>query len=246
MAEQKFKKLRAAGDWGGHAANVLTFITTNWSATLAAILGIGTWLNKRAWGVVMTPAVEAGIVVFLAVLWTVIGLTVLFDRRKPRKVQTHLDYRYGLTFEGAVPQFIAADAGVPQAGCLGIGIQVRNFSPGPIGFTIEAADFRLGNRATKKYKANSISGYMARGAGRTNNTGPFESKEIKDFYGAGLIEGTADVTYTYGPPEEPPRRRLKISLEIAVFIPKDGIVKPEQGHMLGFNSNIVSEIDTAI
>jgi hypothetical protein len=244
--KNNYPRLRAMGEWGGHLANVLTFLTTNWVVSLSALFGIATGLNDWLRALVVQPAVYVSAAAFLIMLWTIIGLTVLVDRRRPRKVQTHLDYRYGLTFEGAAPQFIPADSGVPQAGCLAIGVQMRNFSPGPIHYRIEASDVRLGNRAVPKYKANSVTGYMARGSGRTSTTGLFESKEIKEFYGAGLVEGTADFSYTYGPPDGPPIRRLKISLEISIHLPKDGVLKSELPHKLGFNCNILSEEDEPI
>ncbi|HTC84972.1 MAG TPA: hypothetical protein VK683_11485 [Rhizomicrobium sp.] len=244
--DNKFKWLRSFGAWGGHAATVLTFLTTNWGLTLATILAVGTWLNKWAWGLVVTPAIYASAGVFLFVLWTIVGLTYLFDRRRPREIRAHLDYRYGLTFEGFGPQFISSDAGVPQAGCVGFSTQIRNFTPGPIKYSLEAADIRIDNRANPKYKANTTKGYMARGGGKTVSPGHYPAKEIKDFYGAGAVEGTADIAITYGPPDGPPIRRLKISLEFAISIPTDGILNPLLGHQLGWSYNIVSEEDEPI
>jgi hypothetical protein len=245
-ANQKFKWLRSLGDWGGHAADLLAFFSTNWQFTLATILAVGTGLNHWAWGLAVTPAVYASVGVFLAILWTVVGLTYLFDRRKPRQITAHLDYRYGLTFVRIVPQFIASDSGFPQAGCVAFGVELCNYSPGPIYYRVEAVDMRLSGRTTPKYKANAVYGYMARGAGRTSTPVSFEAKEIKDFYGAGITEGTADVSITYGPPDQAPIRRLKISVELSIALPIDGKLSGEPGHQLGFNFNIASEEDVEI
>jgi len=246
MAQEKFPKLRAMGDLGGHAANVLTFLTTNWGATLATIIAAGTWLNKWAWGIALTPAVYASAGVFLFVLWTIIGLTYLYDRRKPRKVQTHLDYRYGLTFEGFGPNYMSADAGFPDAGALQFVIQVRNYSPGPIQYFLESCDIRLDSRASPKYEPGKVRGYMARGSGRSARTGAFKPDMLKEFYAKGVIDGTADFSFTYGAPDEPPQRRLKISLNIHISVPPDGIVDPVNGHPFGYSDSIISEKDEPI
>jgi hypothetical protein len=77
---------------------------------------------------IQKPEVQFGAMVFLFLLWTWIGLTVLFDRKGPRTTTPHHDYRYGLTFEGIAPFYQPQAAG----GSLGFGVQLRNFSSGPL------------------------------------------------------------------------------------------------------------------
>ncbi len=243
MAEN-YPRLRATGEWGGHFANLLTFLTTNWPVTLASVIAVGTGLNRWLWGVALTPAVYASAGVFLFVLWTVIGLTVLYDRRRPRKIQAHLDYRYGLTFEGFHPAFHAPNSGVPNAGELAFMIQIRNFSPGPIRYQLETLDIRLGTLASPKYGKTIIEGYMARGAGRTSNGDPFTAATVASLFGQGLINGTADFSILYGPPDGNALRRLKISLEIGIGIPTGGISGPN--NPIVWSDKILSEVDDAI
>lgn len=243
---QRFKWLRGLGDFGGKVADLLTLLMTNWQLVLSALIalaagGLG-WL--RAF--VSNPITLTIAGVFLAALWTTIGLLFLVDRRKPRLVQTHQDYRYGLTFEGLTPNFIPANSGMPSAGGLQLALNIRNFSPGPVKYSLEAVDIRLGSRTTQKYKANDISGNMARGAGRQSRPHGFEAKSLKEFYGAGVTKGTADFSITYGPVDGPAVRRLKISMEIYFVFPKDGAVGPEEGQQLGYSDNIVTEIEEDI
>ncbi len=84
---------------------------------------------------------------------------------------------------------------------------------------------------------------MSRGGGKNISPGPFEVNEIKDFYGAGIKEGTADIVIAYGPPDEKPTRRFTISIEFAISLPEDGVFHPELGQQLGYSYNIVSEND---
>jgi hypothetical protein len=159
---------------------------------------------------------------FLAALWTIVGMTVLYDRRRPRKVQTHLDYRYRLTFEGLIPLFNLTSAKVPNAGALGFAIRLRNFSPGPLDYYLESVDIRLGTRTIPKYRLNAITGYLARGALRQVSPGGFEREAIAEFYGRGATKGTVEFSVTYGPPDEPPVRRLKLSIEFTLALPEEG------------------------
>ena len=239
--ENNYPRLRALGDWGGHLANFLTFLTTNWPVTLSALFGVATGLNGWLRTFVAQPAVYISAGAFLFLLWTVIGLTTLIDRRRPRQVQTHLDYRYGLTFAGFAPNFLPTDSGMPHAGALQFAITVQNYCPGPIQYTLESCDIRVGTRAAPKYKENNITAFMARGSARISRPVGFEKGMIQEYFGAGTTEGTADFALTYGPPGEPPKRRLKISMSFGIVLPKDGVPGPKDP--LGWSDAILSEID---
>jgi hypothetical protein len=101
-------------------------------------------------------------------------------------------------------------------------------------------DVRLGTRSIPKYKANLLSGYMARGAGREARTSGFDYNDVKELYGKGEIRGTIDFSTTYGPPEEAPVRRLTVSIEFILSLPADGNGMPAYG------DNIIEEHDEPI
>jgi hypothetical protein len=81
-------------------------------------------------------------------------------------------------------------------------------------------------------------GFMPRGAGRTSSIRGFTRDQLKEFYNNedNPAKGTADITFTYGPPDGPPERRLRIRLEFYVIFMKDG-------EQLGWQDSIVSEKD---
>jgi hypothetical protein len=166
-----------------------------------------------------------------------VGVRVLLALDRPFRTQPHLDYRYGLTFEGLAPIFIPLNVKVSNPGSLSFAIHLRNFSPGPLDYQVESVDIRLGTRTIPKYKANSTTGYMARGSARVVRPPFFDADTLKEFHGKGDTKGTIDFAITYGPPDEPAVRRLKLGLEIVVSFPESGI----GDH--GWSDAIISEDD---
>jgi hypothetical protein len=225
--------LRGLGPVGGTAADALAFLTNNWVLTMSTIIAL--WAAFTEWAVafVQNPKVQTAALVFLFVLWTSIGITFLIDRRKPRVIKASQDYLYGLTFEGLFPAMGASfDKDDDE---LRFGLQLRNFSSGPIKYTVEDFDVRIGNRALPRLQKGALVGFMARGAGRTSHGAPFKRGDFKQLLGQ-LLEGTANFVITYGHPEQTPVRRLSISIGLYLQI-------PEGDNPIGFGANILQETD---
>jgi hypothetical protein len=199
---------------------------------------IGLWASFTDWAValIQNPKIQTAAIVFLVVLWTSIGITVLIDRRKPRVTKADQDYRYGLTFEGLMLHLLGTDFDKDDSE-LGFGIQLRNFSSGPIKYTVEDFDVRVGNRALPRVKKGALIGFMARGSGRTSNSGSFKRSDFSQVIGRRL-EGTANLLISYGHPERPPVRRMSISIALILEIPESGPI--------GFGANIIEESDQAL
>jgi hypothetical protein len=66
---------------------------------------------------------------------------------------------------------------------------------------------------------------------------------MAEFYGKGEIKGTADLSVTYGPPDGPPIRRLKIGIEMTMIFPDRGNVDAAKGVALAYSDNILLEED---
>lgn len=244
-ALQKF--LRGLGPLGSLVANLLSFLTTNWVVTMTTVVSIAAGLSDWAVEFVHRPGVQTCGIVFLVLLWTWVGLTVLIDRRRPRAISTHPDYRYGLVFEGFIPTFVPTNAGMPSPGGMLFSIQIRNFSPSPVKYVLESCDIRIGSRTHDKYEPNKISGYMARGSGRQARIGGFPPGTLNEFFGnEEPTKGTADFAVCYGPPDGPSVRRLKLSLDFLLVFPKDGAVNASEGQGLGYSDSIKSEVDEPI
>jgi hypothetical protein len=227
------KWLRGFGGAGAALANAIAFLTANWAVVVTTVVSL--WVAASEWATkfVQKESTHVFVFVFLAVLWTWIGILFLRDRRKPRETTPAQDYRFGLTFEGVVPLY------TPNSDpALGFILQLRNFSSGPIRYDVKNMDIRIGTRAMPKFTIGTLSAYMARGAGRTSTPEPFKKADIAEFIGKGLVKGTLECSITYGHPEKPPARKLDLSVDLFLEFRADG--------NLGFNGNITSEQDVAL
>jgi hypothetical protein len=233
---EKFTKwLRTYGALGSALAVTVSLLAANW--VVAVTVGVSIYVGLSTWAIdfVNRPDVRAAAFVFLVLLWAYVGFTVLIDRRRPRLVRSERDYRYGVTFEGFNP--MAGPTFENDNDELRFAILLRNFSSGPIKYTVDDLDVRIGNRALPHLPRGVLFGFMARGAGRTSYSPPFKRSDFKQLIGHQL-DGTARFTVSYGHPELPPVRRLTISLGIALQIPESG--------PFGFGANILEESDVAI
>ncbi len=228
------KSLRKLGPLGTALANVLTLITTNWPLAMSAIVAIWTALSDWAFGLASNARLHVAVLVFLALLWTFVGITVLIDRRRPRSVRTHPDYRYGLTFEGINPNIDAQN----DVGWLTFGIQLRNFSQAPILVRFDHFDVRIGTRAIPKATQKNVTGYLPRGGGRVMSVPPFKKEDVKEFFGK-RVTGTAEFAILYGHPESEPVRKLRMTIDITLGLPAE----EAQPALVVWGADIVQEID---
>jgi len=224
------KFLRGLGSFGASLANALVFLTTSWVLVMSALGSL--WIGLSDWGVnfIHNPNVQAVATVFLVVLWSAIGILVLIDRQRPRITRPYQDFQYGLTFEGLVPVYESNN----EESALQFGIQLRNFSSGPLRYTIEHFDVRIGTRSLPKLKKGTLTAYMPRGAGRVSSNIPFKKDDIKEFMGK-RVTGTVEFAVSYGHPEHSPVRQLKMLLDLFLFFNESG--------PLGFNAAIAEEKD---
>ena len=223
--------LRSFGPAGTAAATAITFLTTNWPLTMSAILGVVAAIWSSALSFFQFPAVQVGVGVFLAALWTTIGILHLIDRTRPRLVRQIPDYRYGLTFEGILPNTDLKNEDM----WLSFVLQIRNFSQAPIRYEVEQFDFRIATRALPK-PTKKLVGYLARGGGKQISPSQFKKDEVREYFDK-RVKGTAEIVVAYGHPEEKPVRRLIIKAEITLHLPPDG-----NGQM-GFGADILEEND---
>ena len=228
------KFLRSLGSLGSAAANAIAFLTANWVVVVTVAASIAAGLSDWAIGLVLRPGVQAALIVFIALLWTAIGITVLADRRKPREIKAAQDYRYGLTFEGLQPN-IQPD--LPDL-FLGFAVQFRNYSSGPIRYTIDHADIRIGTRSLPRYVRGTATAYMARGGAKVSGFIPFKHQDVSEFFGRS-VDGSAEFGIVYGHPEHAPVRRLFIVMELTMHF-------PQEGFPLAFGANIIQETDSPI
>jgi hypothetical protein len=162
--------LRGLGPIGGFIATAITVVTVNWALVVSAGIGLlaATWAALTSF--FQNTGVEVGIAVFLASIWSYIGLISLYDRRRPTLTSSAPDYRHGLIFEGLLPNFVVTPN---EPAALQFGLQFRNFSSGPMQYNVENFDIRVGSRSSPRLKRGELTSYLPRGAGRISNTMPF-------------------------------------------------------------------------
>lgn len=216
--------------------NVWVVILTSVAATSVLIFTVGIrWLES--------PALHSAILVFLAVLWTLIGIIWLRERRKPVEIFPLRDYRYGLTFQGIVPTLDLNN----DDGALQMGIAFQNYSPGPLRYEVEKFAVWIDTRSLPETDNSFIPIFMPRGAGRTSNGRPFKKMHIKEFLGR-RCEGTLSFSIAYGDVDDSrPSRRLKMSFTTYFVFPSDeAVINNGMPPPFGFNAIITKESDELI
>ena len=232
------------------------------SRFVRVVLNVAAWLSSvfpTLWGAVVSTVVTTAIAlwtfgidwlsstkiqtvthVFLAVLWTVIGVIFLIDRSRAREVYLKQDFRYGLTFVDLISIY---DWNNEQA-ALQFAITIHNFSQYPLRFEIEKFSVCIDTRSIQDVKPSVAIGTMSRGALRNWRQQAFRRSHIVEFLG-NRCEGTVAISIAYGPTEAPPQRRLKMSFNIYCQFPK---MSPQNTPLenFGFTYIIQNETDEEI
>jgi hypothetical protein len=221
------KKLRALGPFGGAAADAITLLTTNW--VVVASLLIGGWAAATTWAVdlIQNPRFQAGIVAFLAVLWTTIGFVFLRNQARPTSMRLFHDYAYALAFEGA-QLLLAGD--VPDA--VMINFTFRNVGAGPIRFRVEDMRVILDGRTADHPETVGKEVIVPRVNANGYRSAPIPlDRSKKDG-----VRGTGEITMIYGHPDGSFERKLRVKLELGMGF--------ENRNPVGFNAGIMSEVDS--
>ncbi len=226
----------------GWLANAVGWVATVfpgvWVAVLTAagVTIVAFWAVSIRW--LESPEVHTAVFVFLASLWTVIGLLAIADRRKPIETSPKKDFRYGLTFEGLFANFDPTQ----EAACLQIGANLRNYSPSALRYEIENFIAKIDTRTIESGPLPAV--FMPRGAGRSTHNLPFRLGHVKEFFGT-RIEGTVTFSIAYGDVDGQLSRRLKMSLQTYFAFPTEEGVRlfPQVPIILGFNHSISKESD---
>jgi hypothetical protein len=233
MDQNWLKKLQKLGLFGSVLMALINVLTINWIALVAVIVSI--YVATEGWTsqFVQKTSTRVFAEVFLAVLWSWIGLLYLRDRKRPRVITVAQDYRYGLTIEGVA---INHNPLIEDA-ALSFPLMLRNYSPGPIRYEITQFDVRIGTRSLPKLKKGELAGYMARGGGKTTWPDPFKKPDIQEFYEK-RATGTIEALIIYGHPEQKPVRQLRLVANL--------ILELRESAPTGFNANVVEETDLPI
>lgn len=229
--QQLLKYLRGLGPLGSLVANLVMFVTTNWPLTMSAALGLVVALWSWATNVIDTPAVRAGVTVFLLVLWTFIGLSLWRNRRTATRVVVDHDFSHGLWMESVSMGFEQDN----EPACLQLTINVRNVSQVPLWFKMEKFDVIVANRAIGRKTLPDITVRVPRVAVRGFRHPAFKRDDLREFIGQ-TVEGSIEFSMLYGRIGQPFTRRLRTRLDTELRLTD----KPSYG------DSIVEEIDEPI
>lgn len=208
-----------------------------WAAVLTATgATLLLWLSAGA-RIFTSPEFIGAALIFVLILWTLIGLFWLAGRRRPVEVFIARDYSYGLTFQGlsAIWDIRNEDA------TLQLAIALHNYCPGPLRYSVEKFDVRIDTRSLPDLEIATTNNFLPRGAQRPFYQMPFKKAHVQEFLGK-RQEGTVSISIAYGDVEKPPSRRLSMSFTTFFAFPVEGGALDH----LGFNSIISSEKDEAI
>lgn len=165
---------------------------------------------------VQQPTVYTSAGVFLFMLWTYIGLTVLRDRQKPQFVRVAHDYAYGLILDGGwqptFAKFASNHPNSPNAEAIMITCNYRNVSAGPLRMKIEEFRVILNNRTNddSEIVPEQIFARLAPMGIRCGGV-PRDASESH-------LTGKLSLKFLYGHPDGDFVRRytLKLNIQIAI------------------------------
>ena len=216
-----------------------------WGAVITSAGAMLLLLLRDGVRIFADPTFLGAVFLFTMFLWTYIGLAWLITR-KPRDVRA---LRYGVTFEGILPNFTPHNSEF----ALSFTLQFRNFSPSPLKYSVEEFSVQIETRALpSRYQKNSLQAVLSRGAARASGAIPFRIDHIREFMGK-RVDGNLDFSIIYGDADRDYVRRLKMSHHLTLEFPNipDLAAVPNQGIIplmfpLGFAANILSESDEPI
>src|SRR6266446_4790075 len=94
------KWFSSIGSFGNIIANLLALLSTNWAVVMTVLTAIGTSVLATFQHWTQDSAVLVGIKVFLIVLWIIIGLLWLKDRKRPVITKPTPRIEWGLAWSG--------------------------------------------------------------------------------------------------------------------------------------------------
>lgn len=202
MLQPLLKWLRSLGPIGSVAADAVQLLTADWKVVVIALTGIiaGIWETLTA--LVNNRHVQAGLIWFLAFLWTYIGLRAL---RSQKRSSVLYDYAYSLATLGVVPQR-------DNLGGLVIALNFQNVGIGPIKLKTEAFRIIIGTTIIG-YPGPTPDLIIPRASGKSLRHPSFPAANLPV---SQVGTGTIEYVGVYGHPDQQPMRRVKFVWNIQV------------------------------
>lgn len=218
------KYLRSLGGVWSYVAIVITVATTNWPLLVSTIVAFCVSLNTTVLEWVEKPAIQVFAGVFLFSLWTIIGLSILRNRKIPNPVEitnnpvsvrTVHDYAYGLILDGisvSAGRFPKSHPTYPNGDALMLTCNYRNVSQGPLRVRIEHYRVILNNRTNDEdpFQSDRIFSRL-QAMGMRSGGVPIDDDDSN-------LSGTISLQFIYGHPDSDYVRRYHLKVNIQVII----------------------------
>jgi len=214
---KKFISLLKNHGWLGHlAATVINFIWTYYGLTIAAFLTIIFSASETALLYVQEPEFWVPAVIFVFILWTVIGLMTLKNIGETKTVRLAHDYAYSFICEGFMVNLSSSDetkdVDFKTANNIIVTCILRNVGAGPSSVKIEVMDLRLDGRVPKKDFTPIDVGFA-----KLSQKG-IRSAAIERDLTKKILSGTIKVVGVYGPPNSDAVRQFTITSKLNVHV----------------------------
>jgi len=234
-------KIQKQVKWISTPLNLIaTYLPSVWGVITSAVFATALAIWTVGLNFIEKPGVQAAGFTFLVLLWTIIALVTIYDRRRPVETFLRKDFRYGLAFEGL---FIAGFNPKYEEAALQIGVKLRNYSPSALRYQVESFAVKIDSRFQNIESPSS--NFMPRGAERSYLNNSFKLSHIEEFLGK-RPEGLVSFSIAYGDVEAPMTRRLKMSFQATFDFPSKAIIDQTPNNIpipMGFYSLILTESD---
>lgn len=202
------KRLRPFGKAGELAAAGVTLLDANWGIAMTAILAFITGWWTVAFDFVQQPRIYVGALVFLVLLWTLIGILMLRDRGRPIRTQGVQRLEHSLVWNG----FLFVHDANDDDHFYQIGVAFTNHSGNALKYQIEQFDVIIEKRFVNVREEKNTSGIIPFASGRTYWCNAYKKEDVVSFVDK-KVKGSIELAMMYGPHNGKFQRRLKIKVE---------------------------------
>ena len=205
--------------WPGHVLDAIGVVVkiieshAILGAVVSGALAVLALLWAQSLAFFSEPRTQLAIGLWLAILWTYIGLRVLANLRAVHRVRPDPDYRYCINPEGYM---LAVDPEATAGLALSVWFNFRNATAWPLSLKIEFFEVRVDDRVSPS-GPKQIEMILPRSSARTIRSGGFRQEVLRQE----SSPGTLSATIVYGAPGEPPLRRYKFNAKLLLVFKRN-------------------------
>jgi len=227
--EPRFK----LGDFVGWGSALVTFLTTNWTLLVTAVLAMWASSLKAVFDFANNPHVNLAIQLFVLAFWTYVGIRFLVSLRDTSRVFVAQDFRYGISPDGySLGLDHKSDENAFQ-----LGVHFRNHVNSAVKIKVEQFRILIDDRTCPE--GDHIELILPRIAVRGIRSASFKKDVIKE-----NMNGIVELKLIYGDPDGEYIRRFHMKVKVFIHLNKDKYGKFDNTG--GVADEIISITDSSI